>query len=58
MELPTSNRKKVIDISVTESFFVTRSVSQMSITFFLLEVGSSMIALFKALIWLYNTYYR
>ena len=22
------------------------------------EVGSSMIALFKALIWLYNTYYR
>ena len=25
--------------------------------FFLLEVGSSMIALFKALIWLYNTYY-
>ena len=57
MELPTSNRKKVIDISVTESFFATRPVSQMSITFFLLEVGSSMIALFKALIWLYNTYY-
>ena len=40
------------------SFFATRPVSQMSITFFLLEVGSSMIALFKALIWLYNTYYR
>ena len=58
MELPTSNRKKVIDISVTESFFATRPVSQMSITFFLLEVGRSMIALFKALIWLYNTYYR
>ena len=58
MELPTSNRKKVIDISVAESFFATRPVSQMSITFFLLEVGSSMIALFKALIWLYNTYYR
>ena len=58
MELPTSNRKKVIDISVTESFFVTRPVSQMSITFFLLEVGSAMIALFKALIWLYNTNYR
>ena len=58
MELPTSNRKKVIDISVTESFFATRPVSQMSITFFLLEVGSSMIALFKALIWLYNTCYR
>ena len=36
------------------SFFATRSVNQMSITFFLLEVGSSMIALFKALIWLYN----
>ena len=39
------------------SIFATRPVSQMSITFFLLEVGSSMIALFKALIWLYNTYY-
>ena len=36
--------------------FATRPVSQMSITFFLLEVGSSMIALFKALI-IYNTYY-
>ena len=36
------------------SFFATRLVNQMSITFFLLEVGSSMIALFKALIWLYN----
>ena len=58
MELPTSNRKKVIDIWVTESFFATRPVSQMSITFFLLEVGCSMITLFKALIWLYNTYYR
>ena len=34
------------------SFFATGPVSQMSITFFLLEVGSSMIALFKALIWL------
>ena len=33
-------------------FFATRPVSQMSITFFLLEVGSLMIALFKALIWL------
>ena len=31
------------------SFFATRPVNQMSITFFLLEVGSSMIALFKAL---------
>ena len=40
------------------SFFATRPVNQMSITFFLFEVGSSMIALFKALIWLYNTYYR
>ena len=38
------------------SFFATRPVNQMSITCFLLEVGSSMIALFKALIWLYNTY--
>ena len=38
------------------SIFATRPVSQMSITFFLLEVGSSMIALFKALIWLYNSY--
>ena len=37
------------------SFFATRPVNQMSITFFLLEVGSSMIALFKALIWHYNT---
>ena len=37
------------------SFFATRPVNQMLITFFLLEVGSSMIALFKALIWLYNT---
>ena len=37
-------------------FFATRPVSQMSITFFLLEVGRSMIALFKALIWLYNSY--
>ena len=50
MELPTSNRKTVIDIWVTESVFAIRPVSQMSITFFLLEVGSSMIALFKALI--------
>ena len=32
------------------SFFATRPVNQMSITFFLLEVGISMIALFKALI--------
>ena len=40
------------------SIFATRPVSQMSITFFLLEVGSSMIALFKALIWLYNSYLR
>ena len=40
------------------SFFATRPLNQMSITFFLLEVGSSMIALFNALIWLYNTYYR
>ena len=39
------------------AIFATRPVSQMSITFVLLEVGSSMIALFKALIWLYNTYY-
>ena len=31
------------------SFFATRLVSQMSITFFLLELGSSMIALFKLL---------
>ena len=38
------------------SIFVTRPVSQMSKTFFLLGVGSSMIALFKALIWLYNSY--
>ena len=38
------------------SIFATRPVSQMSITFFLLEVGSSMIALFEALIWLYNSY--
>ena len=30
--------------------FATRPVSQMLITFFLLEVGSSMIAPFKALI--------
>ena len=58
MELPTFNRKKVIDICVTGSFFAIRPVNQMSITFFLLEVGSSMIALFKALIWLYNTHYR
>ena len=36
-------------------FFETRPVSQMSITFFLLEVGSSMIALVKALIWHYNS---
>ena len=43
---------------MTESFFATRTVSQMSITFFLLEVGSSIIALCKALIWLYKTYYR
>ena len=34
------------------SFFATRPVGQMSITFFLLGVGNSMIALFKALIWL------
>ena len=34
LKIPTSNRKKVIDISVTESFFATRPVSQMSITFF------------------------
>ena len=44
------------------SLYATRPVNQMSITFFLLysnlEVGSSMIALFKALIWLYNTYHR
>ena len=33
------------------SIFATRPVSQMSITLFLLEVGSSIIALFKALIW-------
>ena len=33
------------------SFFATRPANQMSITFFLLEVGSSMIALFKALIY-------
>ena len=33
---------------VTGSFFAIRPVSQMSITFFLLEVGSSMIALFKS----------
>ena len=58
MELPTSNRKYVIGILVSVSFFATRPVSQMSITVFLLAVGSSMIALFKALIWLYNTYYR
>ena len=32
-------------------------VTQMSITCLLLLVGSSMIALFKALTWLYNTYY-
>ena len=32
------------------SFFATRPVNQMSITFFLLQVGSSMIARFKALI--------
>ena len=38
------------------SIFATRPVSQMSITLFLLEVESSMIALFKALIWLYNSY--
>ena len=38
------------------SIFATIPVSQMSITLFLLEVGSSMIALFKALIWLYNSY--
>ena len=37
------------------SFLVTRPVNQMSITFFLLQVGSSMIALFKALVLLYNT---
>ena len=37
------------------SFFATRPVSQMSITFFLLVLE---VALFKALIWLYNTYYR
>ena len=33
-------------------------VIQMPITFFLVELGSSLIALFKALIWLYNSYYR
>ena len=38
------------------SIFATRPVSQMPITFFLLEIGSSMIVLFKALIWLYNSY--
>ena len=32
MELPTFNRKKVIDIKVTRSFFAIRPVSQMSIT--------------------------
>ena len=58
MELPTSNRKKVIDIRLTGLVTKNDSVTEMSITFFLLEVGSSMIALFKALIWLYNTYYR
>ena len=36
------------------SFFATRPVSQM---FFPLEVGSSMIALFKSLIWHYNSIY-
>ena len=58
MELPTSNRKEVIGICVTASFFATRPVSQMSVTLFLLAVRSSMIALFKALVWLYNNYYR
>ena len=38
------------------SIFSTRPVSKMSITCVLLEVGSSMIALSKALIWLYNSY--
>ena len=38
------------------SIFATGPVSQMPITFFLLEVGSSTIALFKALILLYNSY--
>ena len=33
------------------SFFATKPVSQISITFFLLAVGSSMMALFKALIY-------
>ena len=58
MELPTSNRKKVIDIRLTGLIAKNDPVTQMSITFFLLKVGSSMIALFKALTWLYNTYYR
>ena len=35
--------------------FAIRPVSQMSIICFLLEVGSSMIVLFKALIWHYKS---
>ena len=57
MELHTSNRTKVIDIWLT-GLIAKNDPVLMSITCFLLKVGSSMIALFKALIWLYNTYYR
>ena len=43
---------------VVFSIFATKPVSQnlMSIAVFLLEVGSSMIALFKALMWFNNSY--
>ena len=37
------------------SIFATRRVLKSNVNNF---VGSSMLALFKALIWLYNTYYR
>ena len=40
------------------SIFTIGPVSQMSITFFPLEVESSMVALFKAPIGLYINYYR
>ena len=52
MEIPTSDRKNVIDILVTVSFFCDKTSQSNVNNFFLLEVGSSMITLSKALIWL------